>query len=49
LLCASVYAWGMNFWGFGEAALMFLKGGIIWVAILVSLVFLVLGISDIKE
>ena len=30
LLIASIYAWGMNFAGFGTAAVTFLKGGIIW-------------------
>ena len=49
LIAAAVYAWGMNLWGFGEAALTFLKGGIIWFVIMIALLLIVLGISDIKE
>ena len=49
LVVASIYAWGMNLWGMGSAALGFLKGGIVWVVIMVGLLFLMLGISDLKE
>ena len=49
LIIAAVYAWGVNLIGFGTAALEFLKGGIVWFVILIGLLFLMLGISDLKE
>ena len=49
LVIVAVYAWGINFIGAGSAALEFLKGGIIWFIILLGLLFLLLGISDLKE
>jgi hypothetical protein len=49
LIIAAVYAWMTNVWSFGAAALAFLKGGIIWLVILIGLLFLMLGISDLKE
>lgn len=49
LVVLAVYAWGMNIWGMGTAALEFLKGGIIWFVIMIGLLFIMLGISDLKE
>lgn len=49
LILVPVYAWITNLWGFGQAALIFLKGGLVWVLILVGVLFLLLGISDMKE
>jgi hypothetical protein len=49
LVVLSIVAWGYNWLGVGKAALEFLKGGIIWFVILLGLLFLVLGISDLKE
>ena len=49
LIIAAVYAWGMDIYGFGTAALEFLKGGIVWFVIMIGLMFLLLGISDLKE
>lgn len=46
---AAVYAWMTNLYGFGTAALEFLKGGIVWFVIMIGLLFLMLGISDLKE
>jgi len=43
-----IYVWAMNYWGFGAAALEFLKGGIVWFVIMIGLLFLMLGISDLK-
>lgn len=48
LIVAAVYAWLANPWNLGIAALSFLKGGIVWLAILIGLLFLMLGISDLK-
>jgi hypothetical protein len=44
-----IYLWGINFWGFGTAAVEFLKGGLVWFVIMIGLLFLMLGISDLKE
>ena len=49
LIIAAVYAWGVNLAGFRTAALEFLKGGIVWFVILIGLLFLMLGISDLRE
>ena len=49
LLCLAIFAWGMNAYGFGESALLFLKGGIIWFVIMIALLLILLGISDIKD
>jgi len=49
LIIVSVYVWMMNFYGMGTAALEFLKGGIVWFVIMIGLLFLMLGISDLKE
>ena len=47
LVWAYSLQWG--FWNFGIAAWDFLKGGIIWFVIMMGLLFLMLGISDLKE
>jgi hypothetical protein len=52
LIIAAVFAcFGIQggYWGFGTAALTFLKGGIVWFVILIGLLFLMLGISDLRE
>ncbi len=49
LIIVSVYAWGINLLGLGTAALEFLKGGLVWLVILIGLLFLMLGISDLRE
>ncbi len=48
LVVAAVYAWMTDFWGMGQAALTFFKGGVVWFVILIGLLFLMLGISDLK-
>ena len=40
--------WG-SFWNFRHAAWEFLKGGLVWMVALAGLLFIVLGISDLKE
>jgi hypothetical protein len=47
-LLVPIYAWIVNFWGVGSAALVFFKGGLVWLLILIGLVFLLIGISDFK-
>jgi len=49
LVLIAVYTWGIDFAGFGTAALEFLKGGLVWLVVLIGLLFLMLGISDLKE
>jgi len=41
--------WGGSFWNFKHAAWEFFKGGLVWLVILVGLLFLMLGISSLKE
>ena len=48
-LSAPIYAWIIDFAGFGAAALTFLKGGLMWVLLLVGLVSLVVGFTSLKE
>ena len=40
---------GNNFWDFGTAAWEFLKGGIIWFIIGIGILFVILGITDLKN
>ena len=40
--------WG-SFWNFKHAAWEFLKGGVFWAVALVGILFILLGISDLKE
>ena len=57
LIVAAVLVWaysstwmiGPVSFDFGHAAWDFLKGGIIWFAIMIGLLFLLLGISDLRE
>ena len=49
-ITAAIAEWGLNYTGlnFGTAALEVLKGGIVWFVIMVGLLFILLGISDLK-
>jgi len=49
LLLVPIYLWIIDFWGMGSAALTFFKGGLIWFILMIGLLFLMLGISDLKE
>ncbi len=49
LLVVPIYAWGINYASFGDAAITFLKGGILWLVILIGIVLVILGISELKE
>ncbi len=49
LLLVPIYLWIVNFWGMGTAALTFLKGGLIWFVIMIGILFLMIGISDLKD
>lgn len=39
--------WGM--WNFWDAAGMFFKGGLFWFVLMIGVLFVLLGISDLKE
>lgn len=41
--------WGNGLWNFRHSAWEFLKGGVAWVAIGAGLLFIMLGLSDLKE
>ena len=49
LLIVPIYAWIVNFADFGTAALIFLQGGIVWLLILIGAVFLMIGLSSLKD
>lgn len=50
LIILPVYlAWGGILPSFGVAAISVLKGGIVWGVIGLGLLFILLGISDLKE
>ena len=40
---------GMPLASWGSAALVFLKGGITWVVLLVGLLLIILGVNDLKN
>lgn len=45
----AVVVWMQDYWGLGSAALSLFKGGIVWAVIGIGLLFILLGISDLKE
>ena len=49
LLIVPIYVWIIDFAGFGESALIVLKGGILWGFLLVGIVFLLIGLSNLKD
>ncbi|MBD3247366.1 hypothetical protein GF378_01980 [Candidatus Pacearchaeota archaeon] len=51
LVVVAVAEWGLDYTGlsFGAAALEVLKGGVVWFVIMLGLLFILLGISDLKE
>ena len=55
LLIGAILAWAFagqylgNFWDFGNAAWIVFKGGLIWFVIMIGLLFILLGISDLKD
>jgi amino acid transporter len=49
LVIAAVAAWATFPNSVGAAALAFLEGGIVWLLVIVGLLFLILGLSDLKE
>jgi hypothetical protein len=53
LVIASVvlmwYSSGWGIWNFKHAAWEFLKGGVFWFVLMIGVLFIILGISDLKE
>jgi len=49
LLLIPVYLWISGTWGLGSAALVFLKGGIMWLWIIIGIAILLLGLADLKS
>ena len=49
LLLVPIYAWIVNLMGAGDAALTVLKGGIVWILLLIGAILLIIGISDLKD
>ena len=49
LLVVAIYAWGINLWGFGNAALAVLQGAIIWIVLLTGIILVFLGINDLRN
>ncbi|MBS3080065.1 hypothetical protein J4221_01215 [Candidatus Pacearchaeota archaeon] len=57
LITVAVLVWGFSgnwaigkiSFDFGSAAWDFLKGGLVWFVIMIGLLFLLLGISELKE
>ena len=51
-LLVPIYVWLAvpgGYWGFGTAALTFLKGGIMWLLLLIGAVSLLIGLSSLKD
>jgi len=48
LFLLPIYAWIMNSWGVGDAAMVLLKGGLVWGFIMIGVVLIVLGFNDLK-
>lgn len=49
LIGAIIVAFYYNVWQIGPAAISFFKGGLFWFVALIGLLFILLGISDLKE
>ena len=48
-LIVPIYAWIIDYVGFGTAALNFLKGGAMWFVLMVGAVSLLAGINSLKN
>jgi len=51
-LIAPIYAWIAKpggLWGLGDAALIFLKGGIMWMLLLIGAVSLLISLNSLKD
>ena len=48
-LVVPIYAWIIDYAMFGTAALAFLKGGIMWLLLMIGAVSLLIGLSSLKD
>jgi hypothetical protein len=48
-LVAPIYAWIVDWAGFGTAALALLKGGIVWIFLMIGIAFLATGFSELRD
>ncbi len=48
-LLIPIYAWIVDFSGLGTAALIFLKGGLMWLLLGIGTVFLIIGLTRLKD
>ena len=48
-LLIPIYAWIVDFAGFGIAALAFLKGGLVWALLGIGAASLLLGLGSLKD
>jgi len=48
-LIVPIYAWIVDFAGFGTAALSFLQGGVMWLLLLIGAVSLLIGLNGLKN
>jgi hypothetical protein len=48
-LLVPIYAWIVDFAGFGTSALTFLKGGAMWLLLLIGAVSLLIGLNSLKD
>jgi len=48
-LLVPIYTWITGDYGFGEAAMIFLKGGLVWLLLGIGVMFLIIGLSDLKD
>ncbi|MBT7102556.1 hypothetical protein HN935_03535 [archaeon] len=48
-LLVPIYAWIVDFAGFGAAALTFLQGGVMWILLLVGAISLLIGLNSLKD
>ena len=49
LLILPIYVWIIDFAGFGDSALIVLKGGLLWAFLLIGIVFLLIGLNSLKD
>jgi len=48
-LIVPIYAWIVDFAGFGTAALTFLQGGVMWLLLMIGAVSLLIGLNSLKD
>ncbi len=54
LVIGTILVWGYSlswpdFWNFGTPAWEFFKGGLVWFVLMIGALFLLLGITDLKN